>query len=156
ISGTDYTCALSDQNERYAYSWRPLFISMTSKSDWATKLAYPLGAYPNTMLERFEDPPELPTSDSARLNAFGKDLAHKKRSNFSEPGQPSERTLATHTPGHTQFLLSHRVEVDIDSNAKVPETCCGEIRPRENEQVACVKRAGYRTVIAPMSAQATT
>ncbi len=64
----------------------PLFLSVTSTGDDATKIAFPLGQ-------------EI----SAASKAFRGEYAP------AIPGLPPQKTFYTHTPGHLPFLFSHTV-----------------------------------------------
>jgi hypothetical protein len=65
----------------------PLFLSVTSTGDEATKLAFPLGQ---------------------QISAASKDFRHDYEPGIS--GSPSQKTFFTHTPGHVPFLFSHVVQ----------------------------------------------
>jgi hypothetical protein len=72
---------------------RPMFVSITSSSDIATSLAFPIG-----------------TSLAATAKVFNKVPAPGSAKNLE-----SERAFYTSTPGHNQFLINHVTE-------KLPET----------------------------------
>ena len=65
----------------------PLFLSVTSTGDQATKIAFPLGQ-----------------GLSANSKNFRRDYEP------SIAGIPSQKTFFTHTPGHVPFLFSHTVQ----------------------------------------------
>lgn len=67
---------------------RPMFVSITSSSDIATSLAFPIG-----------------TSLAATAKAFNKVPAPGSAKNLE-----SERAFYTSTPGHNQFLINHVTE----------------------------------------------
>ena len=64
----------------------PLIASITSESDTATKRAFPFGQW---FVRIFR--------------SYRKD---------APPGEPSQGWLASHTDGHTDFLLSHRAAIE--------------------------------------------
>jgi hypothetical protein len=65
----------------------PLFLSVTSAGDEATKLAFPLGEDLSALQKSF------------RLN-YGS----------ATPEPPNQKTFFTNTPGHIPYLLSHVVQ----------------------------------------------
>jgi hypothetical protein len=76
---------------------RPLFVSITSKADIATSLAFPIGTEMAAVTKGFNEVPI--------------------------PGAPknleSERQFYTHTPGHDEFLINH-VTVDRHETINSP------------------------------------
>lgn len=63
----------------------PLIASITSEADWATRVAFPAG---QSVVRPFR--------------AYRGDMA---------PGKPSQGFLASHTDGHTPYLVSHTARV---------------------------------------------
>jgi pimeloyl-ACP methyl ester carboxylesterase len=76
---------------------RPLFVSITSKADIATSLAFPIGTEMAAVTKGFNEVP---------IPGAQKNLE-------------SERQFYTHTPGHDEFLINH-VTVDRHETINSP------------------------------------
>jgi pimeloyl-ACP methyl ester carboxylesterase len=98
---------------------RPIFVSVTSATDWATGIALPIGQYLGTLFQRFRGWDGTPVETS---------------------GLPGERSVNAHTVGHLPQLYSHtmtyttvgaaaRLAADVPAPcppsalAHVPELC---------------------------------
>lgn len=76
----------------------PLFLSVTSTGDQATKLAFPLGQ-----------------------NISALEKSFRAKYDFETPEPPNQKTFFTRTPGHIPFLLSHVVRPVAKPCISLPE-----------------------------------
>lgn len=110
--------ALTNEFLNIPTSQRPIFVSVTSATDWATGLALPIGTYLGSLFQRFRGWSGTPVESS---------------------GLPGERSVYAHTVGHLSQLYSHtmtytntqsiatRTPADLptpcEGTASVPELC---------------------------------
>jgi pimeloyl-ACP methyl ester carboxylesterase len=86
-------------------SQRPIFVSVTSATDWATGLALPIGTYLGSLFQRFRSWGGTPVESS---------------------GLPGERSVYAHTVGHLSQLYSHTMtytHVSGGTENDAPEPC---------------------------------
>lgn len=80
---------IEDQEGRIRDANAPMIVSITSESDSATKVAFPIGQWFSTFFDRYRT--------------------------YKDETLPSQKTLANRTVGHMPFLRSHYVELEDDS-----------------------------------------
>jgi pimeloyl-ACP methyl ester carboxylesterase len=78
--------AISNEFLPTPVSQRPIFVSVTSATDWATGIALPIGTYLGSLFQRFRSWGGTPVAIS---------------------GLPGERSVYAHTVGHLSQLYSH-------------------------------------------------
>lgn len=113
-------------DERFACKgttrWRPLIVSVTSKGDSATGVAFPLGTTLGYSLQRYRSYDGKGPDDAPVDNA-----------------KQSQRYYATHTEGHVDQLLSHTLDYQTAA------ALSGETQPCDNDPCAHPDVLCYRS-----------
>lgn len=116
----------------------PIFASLTSESDWATGLTFPIGKYPAALGKQF---------DSYEVDG--------------PEERVSGRYFFTHTPGHNRYLLSHATtaprpiagtgtsafEANLREKMDPEEPHFKTLTPGKGWESWCIKRTG--TTVTP-------